>query len=44
MPWLRRGLLAVLALGAAGWMLVLAGGLPSGPAPARTRLAAAAQG
>jgi YVTN family beta-propeller protein len=42
-PWLRRGLLAVLALDAAGWMLVLAGGLPSGPAPARTSLAGGAR-
>ncbi|HEY2281020.1 MAG TPA: hypothetical protein VGI00_21895, partial [Streptosporangiaceae bacterium] len=43
MPWLRRGLLAVLALDAVGWMLVLAGGLPSGPPPARTSLAGGAR-
>ena len=36
MPWLRRGLLAVAALGAAGCVLVLAGGLPGGPATAGT--------
>ena len=42
MPWLRRGLLAVLALGAAGCALVLAGGLPRGPAAARTRPAGGA--
>ena len=41
MPWLRSGLLAVLALGAAGCVLVLAGGLPSGPATTRTRRPAA---
>ena len=42
MPWLGRGLLAVLALGAAGCALVLAGGLPGGPASARTRAAGGA--
>jgi hypothetical protein len=35
--WLRSGLVAVLALGAAGCVLVLAGRLPSGAAPAGTR-------
>lgn len=44
MPWLRSGLLAVLALGAAGCLLVLAGGLPSGPATAGTRLAGGGAG
>lgn len=39
MPWLRRGLLVVLALGAAGCVLVLADGLPSGPSTSRMRLA-----
>ena len=42
MPWLCTGLLAVLALGAAGCALVLAGGLPRGPALARTRAAGGA--
>ena len=36
MRWLRRGLLAAAALGAAGCVLVLAGGLPGGPATAGT--------
>ena len=36
MPWLRRGLLAAAALGAAGCVLLLAGGLPGGPAAAGT--------
>lgn len=36
MPRLRRVLLAAAALGAAGCGLVLAGGLPGGPAAART--------
>ena len=39
MPWLRSGLLAVLALGAAGCVLVLAGGLASAPGTTRSRLA-----
>jgi streptogramin lyase len=34
--WLRRGLLALLALGAAGCVVALAGGLPPGPAAAGT--------
>jgi YVTN family beta-propeller protein len=38
-PWLRGGLLAGLALGTAGCVLVLAGGLPSGRATARPWLA-----
>jgi sugar lactone lactonase YvrE len=37
-PWLYRGLLAALALVAAGCLLILAGG-PTGGAPAGTRLA-----
>ena len=44
MTWLRRGLLAGLALGAAGCVLVLAGGLPSGPAAAGTHLASGGAG
>ena len=41
MPWFRSGLLAVLALGAAGCVLVLASGLPGGPSRTRPRLAGA---
>jgi len=37
--WLRRGLLAGLALGVAGCVLILAAGLPSGPATAGTQRA-----
>ena len=39
MRWLRRGLLAALGIGAAGCVLVLARGLPGGPATAGTRQA-----
>jgi hypothetical protein len=43
-PWFRSGLLAVLALGAAGCVLVLVGGLPNGPRPAGTRPAGGGAG